>query len=900
MHSLILAAALVLAQGALTPAHLRCEYLDWRLAIDAARPRLSWQLESGERNQRQTAYQVRVATDVKALADGVMLWDSGKVASTEQNQIEYAGPPLESDQTYCWSVRVWDANDKPSAWSEPAPWTMGVMKPEDWKASWITAPEGVAEAPDKSGPLPLFRREFTITKPVRRALLHACGLGFHEVYANGERVGIAVFEPGWTNYRKTCLYSTYDITAQLRHGMNALGIMLGNGMYNVPGGRYTKFKGTFGPPKVILQLHVEYVDGISEDIGTNASWRVAQGPIQFACMYGGEDYDARAEQPGWDRPGFDETAWKPASVTEGPGGALRASCAPPIQVMQTFSPLRVTRIAPGSYVYDLGQNFSGRPRIQVEGPNGATVKITPGELLDDKGCVSQRSSGGPMGFNYTLKGEGEESWAPRFCYYGFRYLQIEGARPASETVEDQDLPRLIAVSGEFTHASAEVVGSFECANPLVNKIHALILASIRSNLQSVLTDCPHREKLGWLEVSHLLADGLMYNFDLAQFYAKIERDMAEAQLDDGLVPDIAPEYTVFKSGFRDSPEWGSASVINPLNAWLVYGDRRIIESYYDVMRRYTDYLGSTATDHIVSHGLGDWYDVGPGGPGESKLTSKGLTATAVYYQDLCALRQAALLLDKQEEAKTIAALAGQVRAAFNTAFYHPEAKSYDRNSQTANAMPIILGLVEDSDRNAVAKALSENIETANDHVTAGDVGFSYLVRALTDTEQGGLLYKMVCQSDGPGYAYQLEHGATSLTEAWDTNPASSQNHCMLGHAEGWFYRGLAGIRVDPDSSGFKHFVLRPQFPQGLDWVKATYHSIRGPIASEWHADGSTVAWTVSVPPNTSATAFIAAEAFVLEGGKDLAESDGVSAVRAESGMTVFEVASGNYRFEWKR
>ncbi|MDQ1256084.1 MAG: alpha-L-rhamnosidase, partial [Candidatus Hydrogenedentes bacterium] len=712
----------------------------------------------------------------------------------------------------------------------------------------------------------------------------------------------AVFDPGWTDYRKTCLYAATDVTAQLREGGNAWGVMLGNGMYNVPGGRYVKFRGSFGPPKAIVQLHIDYTDGTAEDIGTDDSWRAARGPIVFSCIYGGEDYDARAELPGWDLPGFDDAAWKAAAIAEGPGGRLSAASAPPIKIMQTFAPVRATRLSPGKYVYDLGQNFSGRPWIRLQGPRGACVKLIPGELLDDKGRVSQRSSGGPMWFSYTLKGEGTEEWRPRFSYYGFRYLQAEGVRGEADGEEESGLPRLLDVAGEFTHSSAEVVGAFECANPLVNRIHALILASIRSNLQSVLTDCPHREKLGWLEVSHLLSDGLTYNFDAARFYGKIQQDMTDAQLDNGLVPDIAPEYTVFNGGFRDSPEWGSASVVNPWNTWLMYGDRRNLETHYETMRRYTEYLGATAKDHVVSHGLGDWYDIGPGGPGESKLTSKGLTATAVYYQDLCILQQAAALLGRQDQAEAFATLAVQVRDAFNAAFYHPNEGHYDRNSQTANAKPSVLDMVDTENRAAQSGALVASIQSAGGRVTAGDVGFSYLVRALTNIERGDLLYKMVCQADGPGYAYQLEHGATSLTEAWDTNPGSSQNHCMLGHVEGWFYRGLAGIRVDPAAPGFRHFILHPQFPEGLEWVKASYRSIRGPIASEWRVDKNGVTWSVQIPVNTTATVYIPAKdgSVITESGKPLGESEGLSEIRAESGNVIVEAASGTYQFQWTR
>ncbi|MCC6697652.1 MAG: family 78 glycoside hydrolase catalytic domain [Candidatus Hydrogenedentes bacterium] len=881
----------------LQPASLRCEYLTDPIGLDVAAPRLSWVLESAQRAQRQTAYQVIVSSSMDVLAaDQGDLWDSGKLESSQQNQIAYSGKALGSHQTCYWKVRVWNQDGAPGPWSEPSTWSMGFVSPEAWNAPWITSEL------DGAGSLPLFRREFSIAKPIQRAVVYVCGLGFHELHLNGQRVGDTLFEPGWTNYKKTCLYTAHDITPLVTEGANALGVMLGNGMYNVRGGRYVKFTGTFGPPMMTAMLRLEYADGTVNSIPTDTTWKTAQGPIAFSCIYGGEDYDARRESPGWDGPGCDDSAWVPATLAQGPGGRLTSESGPPIKVMEVRETVSVSQPKPGVFVYDLGQNMSGRPVLRVQGPRGSIVKMTPGELLDAEGLVSQKSSGGPVSFSYTLKGEGVEEWRPRFSYYGFRYVQVEGAAPADTSAPAEGGARVASLTGEFTHADAARVGEFSCSNPVVNRIHHLILAAIRSNFQSVLTDCPHREKLGWLEVSHLLAGGIMYNFDAARFYAKVERDMSDSQTETGLVPDIAPEYTVFSAGFRDSPEWGSASVINPWHVYQMYGDERLLRDYYDVMKRYADYLGSTANNHIVSHGLGDWYDIGPNPPGESQLTSKGVTATAVYYQNLAILERAARLLGKNDDALSFGERANAVRAAFNAEYYRRDVHQYDRNSQTANAMPLVLGLVEESERAAVAKNLVDDIRATGYRVTAGDVGFSYLVRALSDFGEGETLYRMVTQDTGPGYVYQLAQGATSLTEAWDASPASSNNHCMLGHAEEWFYRGLAGIRHDVDAPGFSRFILRPDAPEGLEWVKAHYDSIRGRISSEWHVDGSRFVWDMQIPPNTCASVYVPAkeQASVTEGGKAASDSEGVKFLRMEGDRAVFEVQSGTYQFVSER
>ena len=924
IFTLLLGAILLLCLAFPAPAaevaNLRCEHLQDPLGIDVPTPRLSWIVTSDRRGELQTAYQILVASSPDLLAKETGdLWDSGNVASAQSVLVPYSGKPLASRQFCHWKVRLWDRDGRASAWSQPAFWSMGLLKPEDWHAKWIiAAPESPSAKPDIRPPL--LRTAFQISKPVRRAQLAITGLGFFEARLNGAPLGDAVLEPDWTNYRKTCCYRVHDVTSRLTPGENVLGVLLGNGMYRVTGGRYVKFTGSFGPPKLIAQLEITYTDGTTQRVVTDPSWRVADGPITFTCIFGGEDYDARRELPGWDRPGFDASNWRAARECVGPGGQLTTRCAPPNKVMREFKPVRVTQPKPGVWVYDLGQNFSGWPRLAVEGKAGATVRLTPGELLATNGTVSQRSSGGPMWFAYTLKGGGLETWHPRFSYYGFRYVQVEGAAPADATNAPRppahlrlvpqgaapadatnappDLPRVRDLAGEFIYAAAATVGEIACSDPDIGRIHQLIRAAILSNLKSVLTDCPHREKLGWLEVSHLLASGVMYNLDAPTFYAKICQDMRDAQLPNGLVPDIAPEYVVFQGGFRDSPEWGSACAVNPWMIWQQYGDRRPLEEQYECIKRYVAYLGGTAKDHLVSHGLGDWYDVGPGAPGVSQLTSPGVTATAVYFQDVEILRQAAALLGRAEDAGAYKELAAQIQAAFNARFLHPDTAQYDRGSQTAQAMPLALGLVPEPLQDRVLDRLIADVRDRGYRVTAGDVGFSYLVRALTDAERGDVLYRMAKQPDGPGYLYQLKQQATALTEAWNADPASSQNHCMLGHIEDWFFRGLAGIRPDPAGPGFARIIIRPQPIKGLTWASGSYDSIRGRIAAAWKRENGNFLLDITIPANTTATVFLPARdpATVTESGHPAGLSEAVRLLRAEAETAVYAVGSGAYHF----
>jgi hypothetical protein len=705
-----------------------------------------------------------------------------------------------------------------------AKWIMSAAAAAAAAAATATATADVAA----DGPLPIFRKAFTIDRVPDAATIAICGLGQFELQVNGQKVGGDAMEPAWSNYRKTCWYVVHDVARHLRRGENDIRVMLGNGMYNVKGGqkRYTKFKGSFGRPKLIAAAQVG-----GRRLVTDASWTVAAGPITFSCIYGGEDFDARLDQP---------TAWTAAVETEGPGGALREQDFPPVRVARAFEPIKVTEPRPGVRVYDLGQNFSGRPELTVRGRAGAAVKLITGELLDDAGLVTQKNSGSPAWFAYTARGDGEEIWHPRFSYTGFRYVQAEG-----------DVEAIARVKGQFIHTANRVVGQFTCSNELLNRIHDLILAAVRSNMQSVMTDCPHREKLGWLEQAHLMAPSILANFDCAKWYAKICRDMREAQHDNGCVPTIAPQYTVFPGQwnvFNDSPEWGSAMVLAPWHVYRQYGDRAILEDNYGAMRRYVEYLGSRETaDGLIDYGLGDWYDIGPGDPGFAKLTSKSLTATAVYYANVVVLRATAALLGRGDDATAYAGPADKIKATFNQKLLDAGTHTYDRGSQTACAMPLVLGLVPAEHRDAVLEQLIRDIRSRENHVTAGDIGFHYVITALATAGRSDVIFDLLSRTDPPSYGAQLARGATALAEAWDAHPKFSQNHLMLGHAEAWFHQWLAGIQLDMTQPAGGQLVLRPTPVGDVTWVKASHDSVLGPVAIEWQRKGDRFTLHATVP-----------------------------------------------------
>jgi alpha-L-rhamnosidase len=888
--------------AAMTMEHLQCEQRENPLGVDSPQPRLSWILNSEKRADAQTAYEILAASSEKLLADNSGdLWDSGKISSDETIQIPFGGKPLKSSQPVCWKVRVWDAAGKISSWSKPANWTMGILSSDEWRAKWIAAPT--------NAPSILLRREFFVKSGLRRAVVHICGLGQYEFSANGAKTGDNLLAPGWTQYKKTDLYDTLDLTAQLHRGANAVGIILGNGMYNIDRDkiRYVKFHQSFGPLKAIAEIILDYANGTQEIIGTDANWQSGPSPITFNNIFAGEDFDARLVENGWDKSGFKMDAkWLRAVETNGPGGELKGlSCAaPPIRAIETLQPIAAKVLSTNVTVFDLGQNTSLMPRISVRGACGSFVCIIPAELLKPDGTVDRASCTQdgvrPAWWQYTLRGDGAENYFPKFFYQGCRYLQVEFHAAPGE----KNLPKIEKLEGVVIQSSSKPIGEFETSNPLFNRIYKLVRWAQRSNMMSLMTDCPHREKLGWLEQTHLNGPSLRYNFDMAPLFQKTVNDMADSQLENGFVPNIAPEYFMaqpkINQPFRNSPEWGGAFIMVPWQQYQFDGDVELLRRNYENMKRYVAFLGSTARDHIVTTGLGDWYDLGPKPPWGSQLTPPALTATAFYQHYNWILARVAELISKPDEAKNFDELAEKIRAAFNEKFFNPTNGQYGTGSQCANSLAVVMNLVDETNRAKVLDAIVADVRNRGNSLTAGDVGYRYLLRALADGGRSDVIFDMNNQSEKPGYGYQLKMGATSLTEKWDAGVGSfgSQNHFMLGQINEWFFHDLGGIANADDSVGFKKIVTKPAVVGDLKWVKGKYDSVRGPISTEWHRDGRDLSLEISIPPGTSATVFIPAKnsGDVLENGIAAAKSAGVKFLRMENGSAVFEINSGKYEF----
>lgn len=903
------------AQNIFTVFNLTCEQEENPIGIECEKPRFSWQMTAQKRNFEQSAWQLLVADSEEMLkTDNGNIWDSGNRNTSQSVLNEFEGKTLQSGKRYFWKVRVWDKEGNCSGWSRTASFQMGLLSEKDWDdAQWIALEKdkkdeiyttGLAHIDRDLGDkkigmylLPQFRKEITIEKEIKNATAYVCGLGHFDMYLNGDKVGNNFLDPGWTKYDKCALYVSFDIADMLRRGNNVVGVMLGNGFYNIPRERYLKMITSYGAPKMKMKIEIEYTDGSVQHIITNPDWKVTQSPITFSSIYGGEDYDANKEQTGWMNAGFNDQTWDTPVISDYKTTLISQRSAP-LKVRDLIPTVRILQAADGSWVYDLGQNFSGVFEVTIKGGGKRAVGFYPAELLNPDNSINQSASGFPFYFTYTTRGSDNEIWQPQFTYYGFRYVQIEGAVPSGKS-NPENLPEIVDIVGLHTCNAAEEVGTFHCSNDMFNKIYHLIDWSMRSNMASVITDCPHREKLGWLEVVHLMQYSFQYRYNMARLYEKKMIDMRSTQTADGLIPDIAPELVEFEGGFRDTPEWGSAFIICPWYVYRWYGDKRLIEDYYPDMQRYLDYLTSKANNHIIAYGLGDWYDIGPEHPGESQLTSKGVTATAIYYYNVTIMREIARLLEKNEDAEKYEGLLIQIKKAFNDTFWNKSTKQYDRNSQAANAIAVYMGLTTDDNKEQTLNNLVTDIRMRDNALTAGDVGYRYVLRSLEQNNASDIIFDMNCKYDVPGYGWQLAHGATSLTESWQAYGFVSNNHCMLGHLMEWLFGGLGGVRQAENSIAFKEITFRPEVVGDIRYTNLSYKSPYGVIKSDWEAGDDEFILRVEVPANSFASVYLPSSDLtgITESGVSVTGADGVLSTFSDNDRMVIKIGSGIYNFK---
>ncbi|MDO4273849.1 MAG: family 78 glycoside hydrolase catalytic domain [Eubacteriales bacterium] len=902
---------------------LKCEYGRNPLGIDTRNPRFSWKIKALKRGAAQSAYQIKVYNKINKC-----MWDSGKITDNNTVNALYDGDNLQSREEYSWELTVWDGLGKEVP-VERGTFETAFLHAEEWKAVWIRGEN-------------LFRREFSVEKEVEKARVYICGLGYYELYINGEKVGDHVLDPAWTDYDQKACYVTYDITESLKKGGNAVGVMLGNGRYSPYETTIAKnwhpLKKYGDSPVLIYQQHITYKDGTEELLVSDTSWKTSEGPIVFDDIYDGERYDARMEQEGWNKAGFDETEWADSSlVTEKMGTLVSQGTMPAIKVIKHRSPVEMTQPEPDVYLYDFGQNFSGWVHLTVSGKPGDTVRIHYAELKDEEtGMLCPNTNRNAEALDtYTCKGESTEVYEPHFTYHGFRYIELRGY-PGTPSID--------SVEARVVHSSVERIGSFSCGNELINKIHSNFIWTQVSNLHSVPTDCCQRdERMGWVGDAQLSAEAAVYNFDMASFYSKFEGDIRDSQLENGSVAGVSPAYW---SCYPADPTYATACVEFP---WIVsryYDDKRILEESLEAMAKWVDYLGTQEDeDGIVSFGLfGDWCPPMHANPVDTPFE---ITSTWYYCHDALVVSRMAEQIGKQDMASKYYEIFKKTAAAFNKRFLKgdrysasrfsdeeleekikswlnvlpPEeqpavkkryATLYSSSSQTANLLPLYLGITPENNIEEVLATLVQDLEVTRAwHINTGVVGLKFIFDVLIAYGYEDLAYHLITQITFPSFGYQiLKENATTLWERWEflSNDKcfNSHSHPFAGSVDVYFYKILAGIGIDEQALGYRNIILKPVLSGNLPYASASVDSVRGKVVSNWKRDQEKLEYHIEVPGNTTATVYIPKNHWdkvnVEEDGilcfpeVSGMSSEGLCFLREEEKYVVFAAQAGSYDF----
>ena len=881
------------------------------MGVDAKAPRLSWTLHQADhsRNKRQSAYHVLVASSQAHLnKNRGDLWDSGVVRSSQQNNVRYGGKALKSKQACFWKVRVSDETGQWSPWSRGANWEMGLLDSNDWRGSWIDdgkpLPNSDAEFYEDD-PAPLFRKELVARMPVKQARLTIAGLGYYEARINGMPVDDTVLNPGWTNYAKRVLVDTVDVTRLVVKGKNCMGVSLGNGWFNpLPlrmwGSRNIREALLTGRPRFIAQLHVDYVDGSSDTFASDETWKVADGPILRNSVYLGEVIDARLNPSGWDRVGFDDRRWRRVRRVSEPIGALKGPTQPPIRATRNWTAKSVREPKPGTFVYDMGENFAGWVTLKLDVPSGTKVHVRYGELITPDGSLNpmtsvagqikglkqgtQESVGGPgappiawQSTTYVARGGGE-TVEPKFAFHGFRFVEITGVPKA--------LP-LESVIASFVHTDLESTGSFQCSNPLLNQIQSMCRRTFLSNVFSVQSDCPHREKFGYGGDIVATSEAFIMNFDMAGFYQKAVRDWADSALADGMFTDTAPFVGIQYYGVV----WAMAHPLLVDQLYRYYGDSLLGQEQYAAAKRWLALVDAKYPSGIVTDGLSDHEGLAPA-PAPAMVTP-------FYYISVNLIRDMALRQGHKADAARFGLLAEKIKSAFQSQFIDMDSGQVGPGTQASQSIALYAGLVPDPVRPRAFEFLVNDIEKQRRHLTTGILGTKVMLEVLSREGRIDLAYDIVTQDDFPSWGWMLKNGATTLWEHWAfSDNTFSHNHPMFGSVSQWFMQWLGGIRPDQGSQGFDRVLITPKVPQGLDWVKSSYRSVRGTFVSNWKRDKDSLHFEISVPPNATATVSLPATSVVAvsEGGLPLSRLKGITNVMSDGSSVSFRVGSGRYEF----
>lgn len=891
------------------PVELTCESIVNPLGIDIRQPALGWKISSGTRNTFQSAWEVLVADNRADLdRDRGNVWTSGKIQSGETVQILYKGAALRPFTRYYWKVRVYDQSDKISGWSDVAWFETAFLDPSDWKATWISDGSKHPEKDEdhyKPDRMPLFRREFPSAKTVSSARLYISGVGYYEAYLNGKKVNDHVLDPGWTTYRKQVQYVVHDITPMITRGKNVVGIMSGNGWWNpLPFrifGRWDlrDYQQT-GRPCVKAEIHIHYGDGTNEIIATDASWKTAPGPVYRNNVYLGEHYDARWEQKNWNVDAKISTDWRPATIARGPDGVLTSQLQPPIRITSVIRPVSVTRHGKDTFIVDLGQNFAGVVQMKVKGPAGKKITLRLGEGLFADGSINlmtavatQIKKGGIRGGpgapetawqedSYTLKGGGVETWSPRFTFHGFRYVEVTGW-PGVPSVNDFEGLRM--------NSDVPQHGTFSCSNNMFNKLHDVIQWTFLSNVFSVQSDCPAREKMGYGADMVVSANAFIYNYDMQNFYRKAVHDFANDQRADGGITEIAPFTGIADRGYGgDSGPMGWQLGFSFLQQQLYdfYGDKRVIEEHYGAFQKQLSFLKEKEIDGLFHWDISDHEALDP--------KPEAFSACVFYYHHLLLASEFAGILDKEQDSLQYAKHALRVRNDIVSKYFFRSAGRFDNGTQSAQ----ILGLwyhLSDEDKARIFEALNTEFGRHDMHLSTGIFSTKMMFDVLRENDMNEIAYRIANQRDFPGWGHMLANDATTLWETWEfpeTGP--SRNHPMFGSVDEWFYRSLLGI--NPLAPGFARIQIRPQPAGDLTWAKGSYHSVRGMITSDWRIENRKFILKVSIPANTMAEVWIPVKGngVISIDGKNPDEVPDTKVLRRVKDYLVVGCGGGEYVF----
>ena len=827
------AAICFLAQSihAQAPANLQCEHMVNPIGIDAANPRLSWN------GVGQSTYQLLVAADT---AFSNLLWQV-KV-SNGNVQLIYKGKPLVPFTRYYWKLA--DQGKKGTAVAAaPAFFETGMMDMKQWKGSWIQDTRDI-----DLQPAPYFRTEFGVAKKIVAARAYIAAAGLYELSINGSRVGDHYLDPMYTRFDRRTLYVTYDVTGQLQQGKNAIGVLLGNGWYNHQSTAVWYFdKAPWrNRPSFCMDLRIVYADGTVEFVSTGKGWKTALSPVVFNSIYTAEHYDANKAIPGWDKPGFIDTAWKNIAFVHAPSTNIVAQVLHPIRLTDTLHAVSNTAWGDTAALYSFKKNLSGITAITVQGKAGTVIRVKHGERLYKNGHIDQsnidvhyRPTDNTDPFQtdiYILKGGAPESFMPHFNYKGFQYAELVSNQPV----------KIIDVLAYFMHSDVPQVGSIVSSNDVINKIWEAGNQSYLSNLFGYPTDCPQREKNGWTGDAQINIETGLYNFDAITIYEKWMADHRDEQQPNGVLPSIVPTGG-WGYEWGNGPDWTSTIAIIPWNLYLFYGDSKALWDSYDNIRRYVDHINELYPSGLCPWGLGDWIPVKSKSPVE-------LTSTCYYYADVVILAKAAKLFGKAADYNSYTALAEKIKTAFNKKYFDAAKAIYGSGFQTELSVPLLWGIVPDQYKKQVAKSLADRVLADSVKLDVGLLGTKAILNALSENGYAHIAYQLAASTDYPSWGYWIKNGATTLYENWPIDAGSdiSMNHIMFGEISAWFYKALGGIRPDPAQPGFKNILLEPHFVPGLDSFSAAHTGPYGEIKSSWKRVGNAVVYTVTVPPGSTA------------------------------------------------